>query len=76
MVDDPGEARPLARPLSKAARQHLYADSAGRCAFPGCPYENQLPDGITILEIAHIHAVSPGGPRFDPAMTAEPGSTG
>jgi hypothetical protein len=73
MADNPGHAaeRPGAeeqrvRSLSTAARQRLYAAFAGRCAFQGCPYQTQLPDGIAILEIAHIVALTPGGPRYSP----------
>lgn len=56
--------------LSEAERQHLYTAFAGQCAFSGCPYQVQLPEGVTILEIAHIFASNPGGPRFNPAIGA------
>ena len=48
--------------------------SDGTCYWPGCPERViRLVNGEykLALQIAHICAVSPGGPRHDPAM-AEP----
>jgi hypothetical protein len=44
----------------------LYEVFDGRCAFPDCPYSVPLDDGHAVLEVAHITAAVPGGPRFDP----------
>ncbi|MBC8418173.1 MAG: DUF4263 domain-containing protein [Desulfobacteraceae bacterium] len=46
----------------------LFAKSGGRCAFPGCAYPVEL-SGLTVGEICHIHAMHPGGPRYDAAET-------
>jgi hypothetical protein len=78
LMVDPGPAadgaetgRGQTHSLSKTTRQRLYATFAGGCAFPDCPYQHQLPDGVTILEIAHIRAANPGGPRFSPPANEE-----
>jgi tetratricopeptide (TPR) repeat protein len=49
----------------------LWARSGARCAFPGCNtdlvYRNATA-WVTVGEIAHIHAHSPGGARHDPGL--------
>lgn len=48
----------------------LYASSGGLCAFPGCTTQLVQPQSRALLgELCHIHAASPGGPRFDPRQT-------
>jgi len=50
----------------------LYAASGGFCAFSGC--KSRLIDpqsGVLLGELCHIHAVSPGGPRHDPAQSKD-----
>jgi hypothetical protein len=62
------------RPTESTAKE-LYARALG-CAFPGCsePLYRDVPgQGSRQLNsrIAHICARSEGGPRWDPAMSAE-----
>jgi len=48
----------------------LYASSGGLCAYPGCRTPLVVPQSRALLgEICHIHAASPGGPRFDPTQS-------
>ncbi|WP_369160484.1 hypothetical protein [Candidatus Thiodiazotropha sp. LNASS1] len=52
--------------------KRLFASSGGICAFPGCT--TALVDAISgalLGEMCHIHAASPGGPRFDPSLSEE-----
>lgn len=51
-------------------RKRLFSDSANRCAFPDCGYAEKASTGVPIVEVAHIHTLAPGGPRFDPQLTA------
>ncbi|NII26205.1 hypothetical protein HB364_14015 [Pseudoflavitalea sp. X16] len=50
---------------------------AHRCSFPGCdevtagPGQEDASKVVIVGEAAHIHAASPGGPRFNPDMNAE-----
>lgn len=49
----------------------LWALSGSVCARPGCdaPLVTGSPSGwVTVGQIAHIHAHSPDGPRYDPAL--------
>ena len=46
--------------------------SGNRCAFPGCTTLLYDPDkGRLIPELAHIHAHSPGGPRYNGSLSAD-----
>lgn len=45
----------------------LFALSGNQCAFPDCD-EPVFVDGSIVGDICHIHAQSPGGPRFDEAL--------
>jgi hypothetical protein len=50
----------------------LWVMSGGRCAFPDCGQalvERIATQWVTQGEIAHVHAHSEGGPRFDEALT-------
>ena len=59
------------RYISDPVKNHLWQNSAGRCAFPECRIKVSLPgnasDGpATIGDIAHIHSYSDGGARPNP----------
>src|SRR5437016_3264816 len=57
---------------TKEAAKRLFALSGNRCAFPRCG--RQIVDPVTgdlNGAIAYINAMSPGGPRHDPAQTDE-----
>lgn len=61
------EGRPPAADCNR-----LWALSGGRCAFPGCDQvlvERGPKKWVTQGEIAHIHARSAGGARFDSRLT-------
>jgi len=63
---------PERRPKA-ADRNLLWAASGGRCAFPDCVaalVESVNGTWVTVGEIAHIHAHSRGGARFDPTLAA------
>jgi len=60
-----------ARPRQKTLKA-LFALSYNQCAFPDC--DRQIYDReheVVLGEVAHISAQSPGGPRFDDALTKE-----
>lgn len=62
--------------FSTAVRKIIKAESGPFCSRPSCRQYLQIysePDNndARLYEVAHIHAASPGGPRFDPNMTAE-----
>jgi Domain of unknown function (DUF4263) len=59
------------RGISSSARKQLFNDFGNRCAFLGCPYTDKMPDGTPTVQIAHIHAISPRGPRFDPQLSRD-----
>ena len=62
-----------ARRYPQAVRAALAALCGGTCYWPGCPEPViRFVDGIPIsnLQIAHIRAAEPGGPRDVPGMTA------
>jgi len=46
----------------------LFSFTGNQCAFPNC-HDSLFFDDLFIGEIAHIHAVSPGGPRFLESLT-------
>lgn len=57
----------MRRALPSAQANYLWSRSRNVCAFPGCSEPLiQAENGglVTIGEIAHIHAQSPGGPRY------------
>jgi tetratricopeptide (TPR) repeat protein len=61
------EGRPPAADCNR-----LWALSGGRCAYPGCDQplvERGSSKWVTQGEIAHIHACSEGGARFDRRLT-------
>lgn len=61
------------RRLRAADRNLLWASSGGRCAFRDCAaalVESVNGTWVTVGEIAHIHAHSRGGARFDPTQAA------
>lgn len=61
------------RSYSKAAEAALWMLSQGRCYKPGCRQAAMTwgphADPTKELEIAHICAISPGGPRYEASMT-------
>lgn len=65
----------MARPeFGSGVRNTLFALSRGYCYEPDCREPvTKFVDGepITNVEMAHIHALEPGGPRFDSAMSFE-----
>lgn len=57
---------------SITAIKTLFALSRNVCAFPGCEVKLTDPAWRQVkARICHIHAKSPGGPRYDPSMTNE-----
>ena len=52
----------------------LWAEAAGRCAFPGCGAKlcmaNAGTSSFTIGEMAHVRGEQPGASRHDPTQTA------
>lgn len=55
-------------------QRRLFAASAGFCQNPGCPNElfvDAAGKSIHIAEMAHIFAANDGGPRANPALSAE-----
>jgi len=57
--------------IPRPVRNHIWQNSAGRCAKPDCRIKTSLPGNSvdnpsTISDIAHIHAYSNGGPRPNP----------
>ncbi len=58
------------RNVSKHTARRLYLSSGNKCSNPHC--KNAIAETKTYAgEIAHIHAVEPGGKRYDPNMTVE-----
>lgn len=60
------------RDYPTAVRAALTAFSAGKCYWPGCGEQLlRMVNGKyrMALDIAHIRALNPDGPRYDPAMT-------
>lgn len=51
--------------IPSRVKKLLFAKSGGRCAFPGCAFPVEL-SGLSLGHICHIHAIGPGGPRYDP----------
>lgn len=60
----------MRRAPSERSIKMLYALSGGMCAFPECGTRLVDPQSHALLgEICHIHAASPGGPRFSPTQS-------
>jgi hypothetical protein len=63
--------------FSANVKRVLGSRVAFRCCFPGCgiltigPKTVNDSKYVNIGQAAHIHGASPGGPRYDPKMTAE-----
>lgn len=59
--------------ISVQNRKILWGHSGNRCAFPGCNQELHSSNGKDAKTIVgqecHIEAQSPGGPRFNPALS-------
>lgn len=51
--------------------KRLFALSGNQCAKPGCGTTLMSADGKLVVEVAHIAAESPGGPRFDAKLGPE-----
>lgn len=61
------------RNYTEATKKALFALSLGRCYEPSCPEQVVRMAGetaIVVVEIAHISAASPKGPRWRSSMTA------
>jgi hypothetical protein len=71
-----GDCRKNGEPLKSAMAikditiKRLFAKSQNRCARPGCKSHLVLGEQV-LAEICHIRARQSGGPRFDPALSAE-----
>ncbi len=57
-------------PTQKTLKR-LLTVSRNRCAFPDCGLPLAEDSGTFTGQVAHIRAVSEGGPRFDPQQTDE-----
>ena len=62
--------------FSKATREKLAQSAGYKCSKPDCcvPTRGATSDGRDTIDIgvaAHITAAAPGGPRYDPSLTAE-----
>lgn len=73
---DSGDTKSSANPHSftSGTQKALFRLARGTCYFPGCSreiltYESGEP--LVDVQIAHIAAAEPGGPRFDASMTDE-----
>ncbi|WP_443019668.1 HNH endonuclease [Sphingomonas phyllosphaerae] len=51
----------------QAPTRAILEQAGNYCAFPGCEHRSYL-------DVAHIRAVSAGGPRYDPARPTGPGT--
>jgi antiviral defense system Shedu protein SduA len=47
-------------------RRLAFIEGGAKCAFPDCETRTWEDPSISFLEIAHINAYNPRGPRFDP----------
>jgi len=61
--------------FTKPTKNQAYQRVAGRCSNPDCRATTSAPVGeVDFSNVgvgAHIHAASPGGPRYLATMTAE-----
>ena len=67
---------PVRDEFTRATRDRIAKLAGWRCSFPGCGVETvgANSDGTDVINIgtaAHICAASPGGPRYNSAMTPE-----
>lgn len=56
----------MKRTITANVKQLVFAKAGCRCSFPGCNAVLSTDSGTFIGQIAHIAAISPGGPRFSP----------
>ncbi|MFJ2955704.1 hypothetical protein [Streptomyces sp. NPDC087270] len=68
--------RPLVHPKPKDSTVKQLYGTAFRCAKPGClrplyRMNDETGEWLLNSSVAHIHARSEGGPRWDPGMSAE-----
>lgn len=58
--------------VTQSTKKQLFGASGNQCAHPDCDQELvDIEAEFVIGVIAHIHAESPGGPRYDPDMSEE-----
>lgn len=67
---------PSNRNIPPTTRRILDIRSLNQCAFPGCTHTLVEPgvgesSPVIICDVSHIHAVSPGGPRWKESLTNE-----
>ena len=67
---------PSNRNIPTTTRRILDIRSLNQCAFPGCTHTLVEPgvgesSPVIICDVSHIHAVSPGGPRWKEGLTNE-----
>ena len=55
---------------SQRVKVALFTLSGNECAFPNC-IAPMFADDTIVGQICHIRAQSPGGPRYDPSLSAE-----
>jgi Domain of unknown function (DUF4263) len=60
----------MQRSIATNTKQLVFAKAGYRCSFPGCDVALSTETGVFIGEIAHIQALNPGGPRFNPQVDA------
>lgn len=72
-AQDPAGAAPERQrlPPTITTIKLLFARSGNRCAYPGCTQQLGTREGDLVVEVCHVKAASPEGPRFDPAQTDE-----
>jgi hypothetical protein len=62
--------------FSQSTKEVLFKRARGKCSNPTCRRETSLSHSepnkaVNLGEAAHITAASPGGPRYDPALSVE-----
>jgi len=62
--------------FNKGTKEVLFKRARGKCSNPTCRRETSLAHSepnkaVNLGEAAHITAASPGGPRYDPALSVE-----
>lgn len=76
MAERQQRSRPLVHPKPKDSTVKELYGTAFRCAKPGClrplyRMNDETGEWLLNSSVAHIHARSEGGPRWDPHMSAE-----
>ncbi|MEU1172115.1 hypothetical protein [Streptomyces microflavus] len=76
MAERQQRSRPLVHPKPKDSTVKQLYGTAFRCAKPGClrplyRMNDETGEWLLNSSVAHIHARSEGGPRWDPRMSAE-----